>query len=691
MGAVDSLGACKRKTASAPDAGASVIDAGASAALPPVKTTPLAPARPDAREGSAILVASGRIFVADEDAHAIVSMPASSSSAGDAIVTKLEGRPAQMVVTEGLLAVALRDEHVVAFYGREEKTGALVRRGAVPVADEPVTLARVPKSDALVSVSAIGHSLCVVSPPREESTPEKPAKPARCFELAREPRGVTTSEDGKTAVVAHAAADGASVVSLDDGSVKLVGLGRPRFEKNLPKLGVAATDFSLAEIRLTRFARQGFAAIHLPAASDDTQGGERIVIPHALVAPGDKESTSGNGYGSGVGSGSTFTFDETMTIFPTVEMDVASLVATSPASSFDVEVKNQGLLIPEVVDHEARCFLPRAAVAADRSLYVACVGSLDVQRFDVDLTPKTAKKPRPARVTKLPTRFGVKGGPTALALDEKGTLFAFSQHDRTISVFEEPSSAVAPRSEDRSKSEIKPARVIDLAERSAEASVDGAFAAERVRRGRALFHASRDERMTKDRRACATCHPDGRDDGLVRASPEGFRQTIFLAGRLDRKSPYGWHGKHASIAEHLKITVRNLGGTGLPDDAIGDLEAFVRAMPPPPRAKRPLSAEAEAGRRIFHSSETRCSTCHAESQGFGGVKAENVSSGTMTDTVKEFLVPSLRFIGASAPYYHDGRFTTLDDLIVAADGKMGHTKHLSPAEVASLAAFLKTL
>ena len=83
--------------------------------------------------------------------------------------------------------------------------------------------------------------------------------------------------------------------------------------------------------------------------------------------------------------------------------------------------------------------------------------------------------------------------------------------------------------------------------------------------------------------------------------------------------------------------------------------------------------------------------CHAESHGFGGLKAENVGSGSLEDTVKEFLVPSLRYVGASAPYYHDGRYADLEQLIVAADGKMGHTKHLSESDVHALAAYLRTL
>jgi cytochrome c peroxidase len=68
-----------------------------------------------------------------------------------------------------------------------------------------------------------------------------------------------------------------------------------------------------------------------------------------------------------------------------------------------------------------------------------------------------------------------------------------------------------------------------------------------------------------------------------------------------------------------------------------------------------------------------------------------VASGTPFDTTKKFQVPSLKYVGGSAPYFHDGRYKTLEELIKASDGKMGHTGHLAESDVSDLAAFLRTL
>ena len=56
-----------------------------------------------------------------------------------------------------------------------------------------------------------------------------------------------------------------------------------------------------------------------------------------------------------------------------------------------------------------------------------------------------------------------------------------------------------------------------------------------------------------------------------------------------------------------------------------------------------------------------------------------------------FKVPSLLYVGGSAPYFHDGSEPSLASLIDHNGTRMGHTKQLSPADRAALVAFLETL
>jgi cytochrome c peroxidase len=53
--------------------------------------------------------------------------------------------------------------------------------------------------------------------------------------------------------------------------------------------------------------------------------------------------------------------------------------------------------------------------------------------------------------------------------------------------------------------------------------------------------------------------------------------------------------------------------------------------------------------------------------------------------------PSLRHVARSAPYFHDGRFATLEELLAHTDGAMGTTRALSDDDRAALISYLRAL
>src|SRR4029450_2077914 len=57
--------------------------------------------------------------------------------------------------------------------------------------------------------------------------------------------------------------------------------------------------------------------------------------------------------------------------------------------------------------------------------------------------------------------------------------------------------------------------------------------------GREIFHRNGDRAISGDGVACASCHPDGRDDGLVGAGPLGHRHSLTLAGNTKRTGAFG--------------------------------------------------------------------------------------------------------------------------------------------------------
>jgi mono/diheme cytochrome c family protein len=274
-------------------------------------------------------------------------------------------------------------------------------------------------------------------------------------------------------------------------------------------------------------------------------------------------------------------------------------------------------------------------------------------------------------------RYPLAAGPTGVALDPAGRrAVVWSQFDRALNVI---ALADAPAAE---PDEIPAVARIPL--EGVEPAIDATIAL-----GRKLFHAA-DVRISRDGRACASCHPSGRDDALTWATPDGPRQTPMLAGRLEETAPYGWNGAGATVRAHLGHTFERLGGSGLDPREIDALIAYVGAIAAPPGIAGD-AALVRRGAALFASDQAGCASCHAGGGAFTDGAPHDVGSRAQADKDEKFDTPSLRFVGGTAPYFHDGRYPTLRDVLRHADGSMGHTAHLSGADLDALEAYLRSL
>ena len=133
-----------------------------------------------------------------------------------------------------------------------------------------------------------------------------------------------------------------------------------------------------------------------------------------------------------------------------------------------------------------------------------------------------------------------------------------------------------------------------------------------------------------------------------------------------------------------------------------------RALQPPgPPGQTPLSTLTESenrGMAIFFG-PARCSMCHAGDLFVLPEPANNGLDSTITDEGAgdgRFKSPSLRNIGLTAPYMHDGRFATLEEVLDHYDSGIKESPSLDPRldgrglnlteqEKADVIAFLHTL
>lgn len=193
--------------------------------------------------------------------------------------------------------------------------------------------------------------------------------------------------------------------------------------------------------------------------------------------------------------------------------------------------------------------------------------------------------------------------------------------------------------------------------------------------GRALFHAG-----TIAFVACASCHPEGGDDGVTwNFVPTGLRRTQSLLGGLLDTAPFHWDGDNADMSAIMQGSfTERMGGGRLMSDQVDAVAQWLEMLP---AIRRDVSTDAEtrgAGVAAFESAG--CASCHA---GYSLTNNENVDVGTDG----AFQVPSLRGVSMRAPYLHDGRAATLEDAVT----QHSDLAALDAGERSALLAYLESL
>jgi YVTN family beta-propeller protein len=247
------------------------------------------------------------------------------------------------------------------------------------------------------------------------------------------------------------------------------------------------------------------------------------------------------------------------------------------------------------------------------------------------------------------------------------------------------------------------------------------------RRGKELFVSARQPMGGARWVSCSSCHPDGLGDARVWQNPEGDRRTPHLFG-LAHTHPLHWSADRDEVQD-FEYTIRgnlmrgrglfrgdlkrgkdfdltalemNLSGKSADLDALALYTNSFRPRPSP-HAARPgkLTPEAERGKKLFFSAETKCSTCHSGPYYTdSSLKARpfnlhdmGTGDGPREKMGSKYDTPTLVGVYRTGPYLHDGRAKTLRDVLTTCnkDDRHGKTSHLKPAEIDELVAFLKSL
>jgi mono/diheme cytochrome c family protein len=584
-----------------------------------------------ARQGSAVaLVRSGErllAYVADGDSRSIHTIDV--DAAHELVRTRVDGEPRQiLVLADGRVVVSLSDGRRVAVLEPAGGPDApLAPVCARDVAAEPWGLAASADGATVVVTSAWGSALSVLD--------GRTLDVKRVLPLRRDPRDVLIDDHG-VAFVEHLV--GAKMTTLD--------LGKEDDDPELVELGVRKSTplAQQADAFVQRTGSQGYALASLTLTGPDGRPGpSRVFAPMVSVDPGDLERRSAIYYGP--------PFDGVAKQTP-----IVNVVDAEERQALDEYV-----LGTSEKPFARECLLPRAAATrpSTRSLLVACRGIDQVLELDaLAVDPFRAER----------RRFDVPPGPEGMAVDDvSGRAVVFSQIGATVTVLPlDPKAGYV--------------RHVAL-----DYHPDPALAA--ASRGRMLFYRTDDARISDDGLGCSSCHIDGRDDGLTWSTPMGPRQTPMLAGRLDGTAPYGWEGDRSTLAEYISNTVTRLGGSGLDPEALDDLSRFLLVAKAAP-ASAGRGALAARGKALFEDPVQACSSCHLA--GATDARTHGLVPNAH-DSQSAFDTPSLHFIAGTAPYFHDGRYPTLEALLADPKSQMGHGASLPVADRAALAAYLRTL
>jgi DNA-binding beta-propeller fold protein YncE len=443
--------------------------------------------------------------------------------------------------------------------------------------------------------------------------------------LGREPRGIAVSPDGTRALVAYLATGTVDQVDLlGSHQAEHIALSTQNMRR-----GRAGAQSGEA------FARGAFTALFL--------GDREAVVPFQRETP--VQAIGGGERTGSYGGGFEPPISHQLAFLGTSRERTRQVVAT-------------------IAPHQPRAL---AWDAARDALYVAGLGS------DTILQLVNASQVGVAEGMAVVLTNGKKRcGPDGIAVGADGNLFVWCSFTRSVARLEVVDA----------QGKLATAATIDHGPALVASSFD-----EQQHQGFVLFHSAIPQISSRGALACASCHPDGRADGLSWRIDEHELQTPVLAGRIVGTHPYKWDGGDADLAASLTGTMKRLGGFGITKEQTAALASYLETLAKPATPTRD-PAQIARGQKLFDSAEVGCRSCHDGKQYTDRDKHEFSAA-----TLPEADTPSLIGLAASAPYYHDGSAATLEALL-RDRGKvhgMTETAKLSDAQIADLVAFLESL
>jgi len=230
-----------------------------------------------------------------------------------------------------------------------------------------------------------------------------------------------------------------------------------------------------------------------------------------------------------------------------------------------------------------------------------------------------------------------------------------------------------------------------------------------ARQGERVFHSA--ARTFARQFSCHSCHPDGHVDGITYdIEPDGLGinpvDNRTLRGIFDT-APFKWEGTNPTLQRQCgpRLAAFFTRIDPFTPEQSAALERYIVTIRRPPnryRTGEELTPAQRRGKVIFEreydksgnrlTRTQRCVSCHAPPY-FTNREVFDVGTASSLDTHSAFDVPHLNNIYDSAPYLHDGRAQSLDEIWTVYNPRdlHGFTNDLTKDELNDLIEYLMSL
>lgn len=215
-----------------------------------------------------------------------------------------------------------------------------------------------------------------------------------------------------------------------------------------------------------------------------------------------------------------------------------------------------------------------------------------------------------------------------------------------------------------------------------------------ARRGEMMFHDA--ERCYQSWQSCASCHPDGRADGLNWdllndgiGNPKNNRSLV----NAHKRQPVMSLGARENSQQAVHAGFKAIQFATITDEENACVLEYLKGLKPvssPHLVDGRLSEAAQRGRKVFASA--RCGECH-NGRHYTDLRGYDLGYGKGLDTKKLFITPPLDEVWRTAPYLHDGRAATMHEVFTRynADDRHGVTSNLTKEQLDDLVEYVMSL